>query len=254
MEEKLFFDNGKGFKLCGILNNAGKGTDVPIVILCHGFTTHKNRPKYKRFSEEFEKRGIASFRFDFFSHGESEGNFEDITISEGANDILKAIELLRGEGYKNTGLLGVSFGGISAAIAASKTDKINALVLISPVSDYAQLRKKELGDCGIKEWKERGFIPHRNPKGEIGKIRYAFLEDAKKNVVYEIADKISIPTLIIHGDKDDIVPIEQSIKTSTLIKNCRMEIVEGCGHRYENPDDFEKMINMAVGFIKECVQ
>ena len=113
VESKLFFDNGNGVKLCGILNRPKEPT-TKIVILAHGYGSHKNRPKYLRFAEEFEKRNIATFRFDFLGRGESEGNFEDITITEGALEILDAIEIMKTEGFSSFGLIGVSFGGISS--------------------------------------------------------------------------------------------------------------------------------------------
>jgi uncharacterized protein len=253
MEQKLFFDNGKGSKLCGILNRPEGSDNKRIVILCHGFTTHKNRPKYLRLAEEFTKKNVATFRFDFFAHGESEGKFEDITISEGANDILKAIELVKSKGFSRIGLIGVSFGGISSAIAASKTKELKALVLVSPVSDYAEVLKLDYGGRGIKEWKETGFIGHKDPKGDTGRIKYSFFEDVKKTIVYDVTHKITVPTHIIHGNEDKSVPVQQSIKTAKLIRNGEITILKGCNHNYLEKMHFERMIKTSVSFVMKNI-
>ena len=43
--------------------------------------------------------------------------------------------------------------------------------------------------------------------------------------------KISSPKiLLLHGDSDNLVPIEGGIDTKKLIPNAKMEILEGWGH------------------------
>ncbi len=247
MEHKLFFDNGNGIVLSGIMNKPPETADK-VIILAHGYGSHKNRPKYLRFAEEFEKRNIATFRFDFSGRGDSEGNFEDITISEGSNDVLKAIGLLKSKDFSRIGLIGVSFGGISSAIASSKTDDLKVLVLVCPVSDYVKKHILKFSEEGIKNWKETGYA-----QVEGKPLRYRFFEDAKNNIVYDVADRINAPTLIIHGTEDEMVPYEQSVKTSRIIKNCRLESIEGCDHGFSEKKHFEKMIRLAVDFVVENI-
>ena len=42
--------------------------------------------------------------------------------------------------------------------------------------------------------------------------------------------KIISPTLVLHGDSDNLVPVEGGIDTAKLIPNARLEILEGWGH------------------------
>lgn len=249
MEQKLYFQNSKGDKLCGILADPTGSTQTPIVILCHGFTTNKNRPKYMTLSDELSKNSIASFRFDLFGHGESEGDFADITISEGVDDALNAIEFVKNQGYKKIIFLGCSFGGIVAFVTATKSTDLQALALISPVSDYPEVEKMRRSDADIADWKKNGFIYHTNSKGVKFRLNYSFWEDIQKYLVYKIADQINISTVIVHGDADDIVPITQSRKTAKLIPDCQLVEIEGADHRYKNPEHFEKMIKTVVNFI-----
>jgi pimeloyl-ACP methyl ester carboxylesterase len=46
----------------------------------------------------------------------------------------------------------------------------------------------------------------------------------------EILKNISVPTLVIHGDKDPLVPLEGGILTAETIPGARMEILPGMGH------------------------
>lgn len=86
MEGKIFFKNSKGIKLCAILNNPTRDVNRPVIVLCHGFSTSKNSATYVALAERLSEHGISTFRFDFFGHGGSEGNFENITISEAVDD------------------------------------------------------------------------------------------------------------------------------------------------------------------------
>lgn len=219
------------------------------MILCHGFTTSKDSYTYVRLEEILNGKGISTFRFDFFAHGESEGEFEDITISEAVDDILNAIKFMKESGYSKIGLVGSSFGGIASVIVASKTDYLFILALESPVSDdlgklVAQESRQE-----IETWKERGFIYYTSSNGRKLKLNYSFFEDDEKVNGYEAAKKIKIPTFIVHGDNDESVPIEQSKKIVGLIDNSRLEVIKGADHRYSKPGDFEKMLGLISEFI-----
>src|SRR3972149_4115310 len=112
MEEKTSFQNSKGDKLVGIVNKSNNKDW--ILIMAHGFSSNKNTKNFVKLSEMLRTKGISSFRFDFWGHGESDGKFENITISEAVDDILNAIKFVKELGYKNIGLLGSSFGGISS--------------------------------------------------------------------------------------------------------------------------------------------
>ena len=58
--------------------------------------------------------------------------------------------------------------------------------------------------------------------------QYAAIGDDGSRV--ERLKKINVPSLILHGDSDNLVPIEGGIDTKKLIPNAKMEILEGWGH------------------------
>ena len=251
MQRKLFFENSKGNKLCGILSDPTSSKEKPIIILCHGLSRSKDGRTYVRLEKIINEAGLSTFRFDFFGHGESEGKFENITISEGVDDILNAIEFLKRLGYLKIGLMGSSFGGIAGILATSKTNDLYILALKSPVSNFKEVKTFMKTKEELKNWKEKGYIYYVSGDGKKFKLKYAFFEDFKNNNGYEAARKIKVPTLIVHGAKDERVPIEQSKKTASLIENCKLEIIENADHRYTEPEDFEKMLDLISKFIIE---
>lgn len=249
MREKTHFENSRGERLCGILSNPSKSTEEPMVILCHGFSTGKDGRTNTRLEEILSKHNISTFRFDFFGHGESEGLFEEITISEGVDDVRQALKYLQGLGYTVFGLMGSSFGGIVSILVASDRDEFGVLALKSPVSDYMGLLIAQHHRINIDIWKEKGAIPLTGADGQSLRLNYSFYKDAEKIKGYEAVKKIRIPTLIVHGDEDLTVPIEQSEISASLMSNCRLEIIRGADHIYSQPRHFEKMISLLSQFI-----
>jgi dipeptidyl aminopeptidase/acylaminoacyl peptidase len=249
MKEKLFFKNSRGNKLCAILSNPTSDKSKPVIILCHGFATSKDGFTFTRLEEILGRKGISTFRFDFFGHGESEGKLEEITASEAVDDILKALEFLQNKGYVKIGLVGSSFGGFASLIAASKTAGFYLLALKSPVSDYKGFISSQQNREEIEKWKEKGFMDYAAADGQKVKINYAFFEDAEKISGYDAARKIKVPALIVHGDSDKVVPVGQSKKLATLIRSSSLKIIKGADHRYSKPEDFEKMLQLVSDFI-----
>lgn len=249
MEEKVFFANSKGIKLCGILSTSTKNKDKPLIILSHGFGSNKNSKTYVRLQEVFNRYNLSTLRYDFFGVGESEGDLEDITISEAVDDILSAIKFLKIKEYNKIGLFGSSFGGMASIIAASKTKDIFVLTLKSPVSNYFDKLNHQFSRDEVRTWKKNKYINYTTSDGRIHKLNYMFYEDSKNNDGYVAAQNIEVPTLIVHGDADKTVPIEQSKKIASIINNCKLEILQGTEHRYTRSEDFERMLDLISSFI-----
>jgi alpha/beta superfamily hydrolase len=249
VKDKLFFSNGEGFKLCGVISNPTENTKNLMITMCHGLTTSKDGRTYTRLESMLNKKGFSTFRFDFFGHGESEGKFEDLTISEAVRDVHKAILFLRDSGYTKIGLMGSSFGGFASLIAASQLPELRLLALKSPVSDYLGLLIARDQNIDIQQWEKTGSTSVLSSDGRHLKLNYTFFKDAETIKSDDAIKRIKVPTQIVHGNKDKTVPLEQSTKCKQLIESCRLEIIEGADHTYTQPRHFEKMLSLIADFI-----
>ena len=249
MQEKIYFSNSNGVKLCGILSNPASDVFSPIIILCHGFTTSKDNFTNRKLEEILNQKNIVTFRFDFFGHGESEGDFSQITISEGVDDILQAVKYLKTLGYSKIGLFGGSFGGICAIMAASKIKDLYLLALKSAVGNYKERDLAVKSKEELTSWKQEGYQIYVSGNGDEHKLNYSFFEDYDNNDGYIAAENIKIPTLVVHGDADESVPVEQAVKISKILQNGKLELVEGANHHYSGLGHFDKMIKIISDFI-----
>jgi pimeloyl-ACP methyl ester carboxylesterase len=249
MKKKVFFPSRQKNKLCGILSDPSDGKGCPLIVLCHGFSTSKDGRTYTTLEEMLNEGGVGTFRFDFFGHGESEGKFEDITISEAIDDVLSAIRYIQESGYERIGLMGSSFGGYASIVAAGQSGDLIGLALKSPVSDYLGLLIALDRGHDIEAWRQDGFFAFEGADGEKRRLNYSFYEDAGNYDGYLYARKIKAPALIVHGDKDMTVDLEQSKKAAALIPDCRLEIIRDADHIYSNPKHFERMLDLIANFL-----
>jgi uncharacterized protein len=248
MKSKVHFSNSKGDKLVGILAEPEDSKNKPLVIIVHGFTSHKNSKVLIDLSNELTKDNIATLRIDLYAHGESEGDFKNITVSEAIDDILHAIEYGKSLGYAKIGLIGSSFGGISSIMAATKFSDLTFLGLKSPVSDFEEVWQMRMTHNEMDTWKDKGWTMYDGKK-----LNYTIYEDLKNNHPYESASVITIPTLVVHGDKDSVVPIKQSEKLVKIIPHAELHIVQGADHWYTGEGEKEEFINTMNRFVLKHV-
>src|SRR2546422_6486383 len=117
MEEALTFTDPAGHKVAGILATSEEKTDR-IAVLCHGFLSNKNSKTNQALTALLPPQGIGTFRFDFFGQGESEGPFEQITVSLAVWQALAGLDLMRSKGYRKVALVRSNFRAVGAYVAA----------------------------------------------------------------------------------------------------------------------------------------
>lgn len=105
-------------------------------------------------------------------------------------------------------LIGSSLGGLTSARTAERDSRVVALVLMAPAFQLAQRWRDMLGPAW-DDWRTTGWREVVDyTTGKVARVDFGFVEDAQAvDVGYP---EIRVPTLILHGTKDDAVPIEVS--------------------------------------------
>lgn len=249
MEQSLTFHDSADHRTEGILAEPDRPTDR-LVVLCHGFLSNKNSTTNKTLTRLLLEEGIAVFRFDFFGQGDSEGPFEQITLTTAIDQAHSAIELVAKRGYRYLGLMGSSFGGLVAVLVAARQPNLKALALKCPVADFPETLQLEFGNERMAHWKQFNEIP--NVTGGPGPVplQYRLYEDCLKYDAYKAAESIQAPTLIIQGSCDELVPLHQSRQLIEAIQGDRLlEVITGADHGFTKGDDFRRMTTMIAAWF-----
>ncbi len=164
----------------------------------HGFASGANSRKANFFTDLYDQQGVQLVVPDF-----NAGGFADFTISR---QLAQAASHLQDEPVT---LIGSSLGGWVSLLLAEKYPQVERLILLAPALGFPQPWLSRLDPVALQTWQTEGFWPvyHYIEKQEIP-LAYNFVLDAQQYLQTEF--QRSLPTLIFHGVKDDVVPIELS--------------------------------------------
>jgi pimeloyl-ACP methyl ester carboxylesterase len=245
VEEVRIFQDAAGHRVAGILSTPAEPTDR-MVVLCHGFLSSKNSTTNKTLTRLLTDHGVATFRFDFFGQGESQGPFSDMTLTIALGQAMSALDLVASAGFRRLGVMGSSFGGLVAVLTAAKRKDLRAVALKCPVGDFPEVLRLEFGDAGMETWKLRREIPDVVTGGSQPiPLRYALYEDCLVYDAYKAAESIEAPVLIVQGDCDALVPLSQSRRLMDAIRTeKRLEILKGADHGFTKREDFHRMTTL----------
>lgn len=204
---------------------------IPFVVIMHGFTGNKNEKMLIQISEGLMKRGIGSVRFDFNGHGDSEGEFRNMTIPneiEDAKLVLATVKQLKGVDPNRIGVIGHSQGGVVASMLAGElgTKAIASVVLLAPAGN--------IGD-GAKVGNLLGHKVDVNNLPETlevwgHQVGREYMKSAAKIDMYGTAARYLGPVCIIHGSNDKTVPVEFGQRYAKGYKNVEIHIQPNDDH------------------------
>lgn len=199
-----------------------------LIVMFHGYTGHKNENGFlfKQITNRCVEKGFATIRFDFLGSGDSDGDFKDMTflneVEDGRNILNYALEL---NNNKPIILLGFSMGGaVAGYLCHEYQEKIEKLILLSPAGCMNLLAKNTFT---LNTVNEDGNV-------DLGGfyLNKAFLNGFENVDLYKNVDKFNKPTLIVHGEKDQAVPIEYGRKYANLIPNAEFHMISESPHCY----------------------
>lgn len=230
---EISFNNSAGHKLFGILRDPETGK-VPAIIVCHGFGQRVTDPFIFDFSNTISTYGYLVLRFDFHGHGESEGETEDIHITQMIDDIKCAIDFL--ETMSNVDkdkiiLFGHDLGGDAAILLAAKDKRIKGLILSGVNPRLDDFLRSYFQPHDIAHAKKTGFVLH-----SFGRLHKHFFEHMEKHDVLEELKKFDGEVLLIHGMADFRVTYMEARQIMGAAKNIEFEFIDGADHFFRQPE------------------
>lgn len=195
---------------------------------------------------------ISVFIFDFHSQGLSQGNRSELTLSKASINFRDALIFLRNNydlESRNIGVLGSSFGGSVVLNSTQYIADCKAIALKSPASFLAEAYETEHRSFTEMEMWRRLQISH------ITGLNYMAYIDAINHNLYRNLSNIKCPVLVIHGDSDDIVPIEQSRRlTHLLTPYARLVEIQGGDHNYRRMGATEVLLKEIKFFFNKYLK
>jgi pimeloyl-ACP methyl ester carboxylesterase len=175
----------------------------PRWLYLHGFASGPGSAKGTRLAEHYAGKGVTLERLDL-----RQPSMEHLRLSAMIAHVREAI----GSPADRAIVFGSSLGGLTAARVAEEDARVCALVLLAPAFRMAERWRSRLGRAEWEKWHTTGYIETKDhARGGMARVDFGFAEDAARVDARGGGwPDVRVPTLVIHGTRDDMVPVEGS--------------------------------------------
>jgi uncharacterized protein len=197
------------------------------IVLVHGkdgSRTEEFFGRYIEFAAALNRAGYAILMIDLRGHGQSDGRYTTFGRDE-RRDVLGAVDWLVARGFAKDriGLHGVSLGGASVLGAMASDADIGAVVSDSAFGD--------LQAAAHSQWTRLTRTPAALMwPGLYLARRQTGVDIAVARPADDIARIGARPVLLIHGDADQLVPVEQNALLAAANRAAQNWVVAGADH------------------------
>ncbi len=178
------------------------------LLYLHGFMSSAQSSKARFFAERFAALGLTVHCPDL-----NEPDFATLTATRMIGQVHDVLDTLA---PGPVALIGSSLGGFVAWHAAASRQaaaerhagqdraRISRLVLLAPAFDFGRAAMPELGEEGLRQWKDTGWRPfHHYAYGETRRVHYELYEDAQRYDSMTVS--VAAPALVFQGRRDTVV-------------------------------------------------
>lgn len=242
--------NNMAIQLPGTLTFSSEKS--PLAIWVHGsggIDRNGNQPQYiKQFRDEINKNNIAFFSYDKRTANPKNVIFlkeDGVYISDFVSDVKEVVNHFKEDArFSEIILVGHSQGSLIAMMALENVAKYISIAGAGETIDKTLVRQitaqsaefGKLTESYLKELKETGVIKEVDPNlmSLFAKPNQPFLNSWVELNPLEEIKKVTIPTLIINGDKDFQVQITDAENLKKAKSDAKLVIVKNMNHVLKN--------------------
>ena len=249
----------------------------PILIFCHGYKGFKDWGAWNLMAETFANAGFFFVKFNFSHNGgtaEQPIDFPDLeafgnnNYSKELDDLGNVIDWVSENSdikseidLNEIYLIGHSRGAGIVLLKSDEDSRVKKVISLAGVSDYkSRFPKNEK----LQEWEEKKvyFVKNGRTHQEMPHF-YQFFRDFEKNEkrlnIKKATQNLEIPLLIIHGNNDTSVSINEAKNLHKWNSKSMFKIIENSNHVFgtSHPWDKERVseelleaIEIAIAFLK----
>lgn len=232
-EETVLVDSTSGdYQISAILTVPTTDEKVPLVVMNHGFGGYKDEGNgFVYISRMLAEKGIASIRMDFAGTGDDTRDFTDYTLTSAASDANDCVDYaIENANIDDTklGIFGYSNGGrIATLMCGMDAQRYQVRVLLAPAvfSDSTD-DEANLAECQETGYREMEWFGNTL---KVSGDYYESVIDFANNL--EEYEQVDIPTLVIRGDNDAMIP-EETVTDFVAATDSNLLRIAGADHGY----------------------
>jgi dipeptidyl aminopeptidase/acylaminoacyl peptidase len=248
MSRKDFAIHVDGLKLPAAVFFPETNRPSPALCLCHGIPAGKYNPTeegYPALAQRFCDAGFVTTIFNFRGTGLADGNLDMAGWTRDLSAVVDFIYGLREVDKSRICLLGSSAGAAVSVCVAARDPRISTVATFACPADFTFLPSGQQVQSLIDHFRSIGLIKDPNFPPSVEEWLKGFSEVSPIRWVDKITPR---PLLLLHGDKDDIVPLENAHRLYQQAGEPKELIVlPGAGHRLRLEP---KALDIALDWLK----
>ena len=224
------------------------------IIFLPGFMSDIDGKKPQAFKKYAVKNKLGFLTIEYSGHGKSSGEFTKGNITEWSND---AKNLIKKIVKKNKFILVGSSMGAWISLNQFKyfENKISGFVGIGSAPEFLErLMWNKFTKKMKKEIKIKGIINVKNERWEYP-VTYQLIKDGRKNKVLSKKLRSKIKVTMVHGSKDEVVPVSFSKKVLSVFPNAQKKLIEikNGDHSLSNKVQLKRIIKELNSIVEDIV-
>ena len=231
------------------------------LIFLPGFMSDIDGEKPQAFKKYAVKNKLGYLAIEYSGHGKSSGEFTKGNISEWSNDAKNSIKKIV---KKNKFILIGSSMGAWIALNQFRyfKNQIKGFVGIGSAPEFLErLMWKQFTKKMKKEITQKGetIIMHGRSKFKTKQyeypVTYQLIKDGRKNRVLSKKINSKINVTMVHGKKDELVPVSFSRKVLLMFRNARRKlvIIKNGDHSLSNKNSLKKIIKELNNIVIDII-
>ena len=204
--------------ICYINKNA------PFLVFLHGFMSDLEGKKPNAFLKFAKRNGLSFLALEYSGHGKSSGKFTRGNISKWSNEVSVLIKKIIKNNHFT--IIGSSMGAWLAIKQFKQfKNQINGFLGIGSAPEFLEnLMWKKFSKKMKDEITKKGIYQLKHGNYEYP-ITLQLIKDGRKNKVLNKKINSRINITMIHGQKDEVVPVSYSRKVLKIFRNAIKKLV-----------------------------
>lgn len=245
----LDIGNGKSSRKIAFQNRPGN-PDQSGLLWLGGYKSDMNGTKVNTLDLWAKRVNRGLLRFDYSGHGNSDGEFEDATVSDWLEESVVLFERIA-EGKRI--IVGSSMGAWIALLLIKKLGKnasaalkrITGIIMIAPAWNMTQDLMEDRFTDDIRQTIDSDGVYYRPSAYDDGPypITARLIEDGRRHNISETSIDLHCPVRILHGMQDPDVPWQHSMDlVKRLEGDVTLTLVSDANHRLSRDQDMARLI------------
>lgn len=175
-------------------------------------------------------------------------------VPDAVSDVRRAVRHIRSNAEKyeidpeRLGVMGLSAGGHLSLMLGLTSDQ-GSESAEDPIERVSNRVQAVVAYCPLSDLTEIVSDESENPV-----LRFDIKLSAENSPI-EFVSKDDPPVLLLHGDQDEVVPIDHSRRMHAALTEIEavvdFEVIEGAGHSFHEEDDRNRVEKLTVDFFKK---